>query len=350
MMSADELMDARLAEVGERWREANASAAEVDFASLGSPAAGDEIPVEFPEPPRHRSAPAWRWIAGVAALVVVVAGITVAVRIASDKPAVNSAVGRGAADSAATALLGTSWTLANFTPAGGETSSAVHGASIAFGKDGSVSGEDGCAGFTSASDAARPAVTGSAPTSNGDAHGRVTFGVMSMPAVGCIDQGPSPRALFDSIVMSTDPASWTIYGGSKLALHRDGVGTLVFVRTVEPDRAGSPLIGTAWRLDTIEQGSSASTIDWVEGSAPRLSFAADGTVDGFDSCHPVHGTYTIDGASLELTPDDVTATACGNGYAGTIDSVLTAPEITWKISGTVLRLTAAGTTLVFVRE
>lgn len=134
---------------------------------------------------------------------------------------------------ASPALLGTSWTLANFTPAGDDTAAAVRGGEIAFAADGSVQGDDGCNHFGSANVGKKTTIRGSAAQANGDANGTVAFGEITMTTMGCIDHALGAQlALFDKIVMDAgQPVKWTIYGSGKLALRRDGVGTLVFVRS-----------------------------------------------------------------------------------------------------------------------
>lgn len=372
MMSTDELMDARLAEAGERWREANATPAEVDFASLGSPAAsGEEIPLDYFEPQgthRHRHRP-WPWLVAAAATLLVAAGITFVVRPSADHHGTAAAstaapygswrltsfaieqdasataapeaatgfaaylelkaganangdgslvvadigcntmtgtvdvfhnahkdsggltfgdlattamscdlgpagqreaaalqevfvpkqgddpqqalwtydgahlvlqaapgvrltyVASPSPDRAGPALLGTSWTLANFAADGGRTIAAVRPADIAFGADGSVQGDDGCNHFGSTTQEPTPEITGSPAAGNGDASGAIMFGSIGATAVGCIGANLAPQLdLFNKIVFSSEAATWRIYGGAKLALVRDGVGTLVFVR------------------------------------------------------------------------------------------------------------------------
>lgn len=339
-------MDAQLAEAGQRWREANSAAASVDFDRVQPVLPSHEIPLEFPGPPRRSAIRPWQWMAGAAGLAAVVVGLAVGLRPGSGGH--HAAVGD---HPPRPALLGTSWTLANLTPDGGRTTKALNHATISFATNGKVASNDGCAPFSSTSARPSPRIVGSAASSTGDAHGTVIFGTVGMAAIGCVDvELMSQLDLFDKIVMSPEPATWTIYGSGKLVLERDGVGTLVFVRgAVEPDRAGSPLVGSAWRLDTIEQGDSASAYDWV-GNPPHLDLASDGTVDGYDGCDPIRGTYAVDEATLSLQLSVTTTTACTNGYSGTIDSVLTAPKIHWQVSGSNLLLTAGGTTLAFGRE
>ncbi len=66
----------------------------------------------------------------------------------------------------------------------------------------------------------------------------------------------------------------------------------------------SELPGTAWQLATL---GDAPVID---GVAPTLSFATDGTFSSWDGCNQLSGTYVVSGSSLTFKLGPSTLMAC----------------------------------------
>ncbi len=66
----------------------------------------------------------------------------------------------------------------------------------------------------------------------------------------------------------------------------------------------SELPGTDWQVGTM--GGAPV----IPGSAPTISFGADGSVSGWDGCNRYGGTYKMDGSSLSITLGPSTLMAC----------------------------------------
>jgi hypothetical protein len=122
------------------------------------------------------------------------------------------------------ALLGSSWRLVNFTDTHNLTSSAVLDAFLQITANGVVIGNDGCNAIDTTAD-----VSGSPEDSQGDAAGVVVFHSGAFSSATCLSSAVYNGVLFEAGGTAANGAAfWRIYGGDKLALWRDGAGTLIF--------------------------------------------------------------------------------------------------------------------------
>lgn len=77
-------------------------------------------------------------------------------------------------------------------------------------------------------------------------------------------------------------------------------------RTAEPDR---PLRGTRWNLDTLIDGSTASSLP--RGASAWLEVSKDGRISGSSGCNTFGGKATVDGSRVRIGGLAVTRKACG---------------------------------------
>lgn len=84
---------------------------------------------------------------------------------------------------------------------------------------------------------------------------------------------------------------------------------------VGPSGAGvttvsGPLVGTAWRLETIYTGITTPVIGGAD--TPTLIFGADGSVMGNGGCNPYQGRFGSDGIRLTFSQVNSTRRGCAN--------------------------------------
>jgi len=130
--------------------------------------------------------------------------------------------------------------------------------------------------------------------------GRLRTGDLAMTMMGC----PPPRDAADgwlSRFLSAEP-SWTLTGDD-LTLSTDaGTVTLRDRKVVNPDR---PLVGTAWRVDTLVTADAVTTSAALDSSRPMLTLSADGTASGFTGCNQFNGRAEISEDSEGSQPGTV---------------------------------------------
>lgn len=229
------------------------------------------------------------------------------------------------------ALLGTSWTLSNFTDASGATSSDVGSASLTISRSGAYTGNDGCNGVSGTAE-----ITGPPTNSSGDATGTVSFLPDAHAQLACSSAG-----VFDSVMQGEGAAQWQIYGSGKLAITRTGVGTLVFVSVAGASTSpsshevsgGDVLKGTSWVLQSWCDGSSCNTASWASGvTAPRLELTDQGRFLFTDGCHQKSGTIDIQDRTLSLIASDaITQNLCGTESVLQV-LVTDGTELSWTLS------------------
>lgn len=95
--------------------------------------------------------------------------------------------------------------------------------------------------------------------------------------------------------------------------------TVTIVLQAEADAS---LTGTAWTLESIIDGDTASSVP-AGVEPPTLEIAADGTVTLFGGCNRGGGTVVITDATLTFEPLVLTMMAC-EGEAGTVEAAVTA--------------------------
>ncbi|HEY3736611.1 MAG TPA: META domain-containing protein [Jatrophihabitans sp.] len=245
----------------------------------------------------------------------------------------------------APALLGTSWKLANFTDTAGKTSSDVEQAALTITAGGTYIGSDGCNNVGGTVD-----VTGGAVSRNGDATGKATFHPAAQTAIGC------PSAVtFEEVLGGEAPAAWQIYGSGKLAVTRNGVGSLVFVSAepTVPASSASQLSGTKWSLYSYCNGNTCGTVSHATvGTVPDLAFD-HATITGNNGCSTAfQGTYALERATMTTqvtwnSPGGSSVSQCADPPPP-VYAILTAKKITWSVTSESLQLSADGSVLKYV--
>jgi heat shock protein HslJ len=261
------------------------------------------------------------------------------------------------------ALLGTSWQLSGYTDANGVSNDSVVGAWLRITLDGVVHGNDGCNTFDTTAD-----VSGTAQNAQGDAAGLVVFHSGSFTAVGCASARTYNSVLFEAgATASNGPASWQIFGTSKMTLSREGAGTLVFIQDpilVAPDSAtptpttsaaalppaALKLLGTTWELVAIHAGEASTNVLPSSANPPWLSIQNDGKISGTDGCHAYVANYIF---VVGAHSADALLVSNYQGLGGVdCPGAQTYPTIangTWNLSevGNVLTLRQGGNSLQF---
>jgi heat shock protein HslJ len=125
--------------------------------------------------------------------------------------------------------------------------------------------------------------------------------------------------------------------GDELVLVRGGTEVRLLDRTVaDPDL---PLMGTTWKLETILQSGTASSVP--VGASATLRFPDGRTVEVDTGCNLGGGTVEIEEGTLIFGPITLTARAC-QGPAAELErqvlAVLTSPEVEYSIQGSLLSL------------
>jgi heat shock protein HslJ len=342
----DQDMQARLEAAGQRWRDAHP-----DVANADAGAATDDgfIPLDFGDrddgrPPKRRGFGRRQWLAAAAA-VVLVGGLAVGLVASRDG-------GRHTATPAGTptpAILGTSWTLTNFTDSEGGHD-PVGTATFAVDGQGQVQGTDGCNQFSG--DAS---VTGGGPPDpkHGIAAGSIEFGSIGTTEMACPDLDIQGQQTAFAQLLTKGPANWIDYGGGKLALERGPV-TLVFVaRPVKPAAPvtdPAALAGTSWLLNEIDQGDTASSYATSAGREPTLRFGTDGkTLTGSDGCNGINAAVSIAEGSMTIVRGLETQMACP-GTASEVVSPVLREQVSWQIVDGRLKITRGNIVLVFVSQ
>jgi heat shock protein HslJ len=131
--------------------------------------------------------------------------------------------------------------------------------------------------------------------------------------------------------------------GDQLVVTGDGVELRFDAQAPVEDAA---LEGTAWTLDTIIDGDSAST---PVGSG-NITFAADGTVSGSTGCNTFNGSYEAADGTLTIGPLATTRKGCPADLGAQETHVLAVlgATPTYTIEGLLLTIMAAdGSGLAF---
>ena len=127
--------------------------------------------------------------------------------------------------------------------------------------------------------------------------------------------------------------------GDELVLVRADTEVRLLDRTVaDPDL---PLAGTTWKLETILQSGTASSVP--TGASGTLRFPDGRTVEVDTGCNLGGGSVEIEADTLTFGPLTLTARAC-QGPAAELErqvlDVLTSPKVEYSIQGSLLRLRA----------
>lgn len=178
-------------------------------------------------------------------------------------------------DRAIAAIVGPKWYLTNMDLDVG-SSPAVAGHPNLQITDGHLVGSDGC------------------NTMSGDVQVDIDSADLSQLAItemACTDSDVSATALGVDTILS-GKVSYQVYDGNKLAITKEGVGTLVYV-TTDPT---STLVGRTWVVQTIKFGDDVYATLTAPNYPSRLVFT-DSTVSATHRCFSTEHDVTIDSAT-----------------------------------------------------
>jgi len=232
-----------------------------------------------------------------------------------------------AAAAEATALAGSSWTLATASALDGKEIPAVETATLAFDDDGTtLVGSTGCNQFSGTY------------TQSGDA---LTIAVGPVTRAGC----PGPEATEQEAAILAQLPEVASFGiDLQLELRNgDGVTLLVY------DEGRSSVTGTSWTATGVNNGRDA--VESTAGTeALTAEFGADGSLSGFAGCNTFTAEYVVAGTDeLSITEVATTMKACDEA-ATTLEAQYLAAlgnVATYELSGDTLTLRdSAGSTQV----
>lgn len=161
--------------------------------------------------------------------------------------------------------------------------------------EGYVTGSNGCNG-----------ITGAMPLAY-DGSIRMDFAGFARDARGCLS--PEIQAQMETVDAMLEDATGYSLDNDRLTISDDDDNQLVYAPL-----ADALLIGQTWNvpmLYTELPDGGVEGVALVEGTQITITFDADGSVYGTASCNNFRGTYTLDGASIEITaPLATTRMAC----------------------------------------
>jgi heat shock protein HslJ len=163
----------------------------------------------------------------------------------------------------------------------------------------------------------------------------VTFGPLGGTQMACMPA--SVMDLEQAYLAAMGTVDTAARDGDTLTLTGDGT-SLTFAPV--PPVAASDLVGTKWKLDSVIDGSTVST---VVGKPATLTLADDGTASGGTGCRTFNGQWELVDDQLSLTQLATTMNACSGALAEQDDlalAVLAGPS-TVVVDGSTLTLTLA---------
>ncbi len=165
------------------------------------------------------------------------------------------------------------------------------------------------------------------------ADGVLRIGQMGGTEMGC-DQALHDQDDWLMELLTSSPA-WSLAGDRLTLTSGSTVIELLDRRVADPDRT---LEGTAWIVDTIYQGDTASSLP--TDAVAELTFA-DGEVSGSTGCNDIQGRYRIDGSTLHVEDLVQTDVACAPEVMVLEDAVLAlnGSAVTFEIAAARLTLT-----------
>lgn len=159
----------------------------------------------------------------------------------------------------------------------------------------------------------------------------VTIGSLAETLIGCEPEIQDAQDAFTAALRAVDTAE---VDGETLVLSGTDDTTLTFTAS-EPARA---VLGT-W--DIVDVAKTDAIVSVREGTAPTLTFAADGSMAVDTSCNTGGGPYTVDGDAIAIGPVAVTERACldPTGVMRQETRILTALDNATSVEATPDRLT-----------
>lgn len=170
-------------------------------------------------------------------------------------------------------------------------------------------------------------------------------GDVAMTEMGC---DPDREAQDRWLVELLTSGAQAVLEGDNLVLRAGDVTVaLVDEQAANPDR---PLVGTAWSLDTLIDGETASSVP-SEVSTPTLAFTDDGRVAVFTGCNRGTATVTVaaDGTGATFGPLALTRMSCGDS-ASSVEAAVAAVldgEVGLAIDGASLTITKGEQALTY---
>lgn len=223
-------------------------------------------------------------------------------------------------------LNGTSWIVSSIA---GTATLSDQQPTLTF-ADGRVSGSTGC-----------NTVSG-AFTQNGDG---VTFSPMAVTQMACPDPVMSQETSFLAALNKVARAS----GDATTVRLLDAAGeTLLTLTTPPPAPSPTPLAATTWKLESIIEGTTASSL--VAGTSVTLTVNTDAGSYSGHACNNFGGDLTVTGDSISFGVPHSTKMACPTDELTQENRVLSIlPHVTsWMVAGYALTLIAPTDTLKFV--
>jgi heat shock protein HslJ len=186
---------------------------------------------------------------------------------------------------ALTSLAGTSWKLATLN---GQPALANVSATLTFGQQGNVAGNDGCNMYTGTY------------TINGS---QLTIKLGATTMMACADPVMKQASVFALALSKT--ASFSV-SGDKLTLKDSSGKELATFNTLQP----ASLAGTNWQATGINNGKGA-VVSAATTSKSTALFGTDGKLSGNTGCNSYNTTYTTDGNKISIkSPMATTRMAC----------------------------------------
>ncbi|WP_405779086.1 META domain-containing protein [Streptomyces sp. NBC_00859] len=185
-------------------------------------------------------------------------------------------------------LTGAGWTV-NSVSSGDTLRKAPAGADIAFEK-GRVNGSTGCNHFSA------PA------TVKGDT---LTVGAATSTLIGC----PSKLQSYETALRKTLTGKLTVHLSGRNLTLRTAKGDSVKL-TQKPAERAAPLAGTTWKVDSLVDGASMSTLPPGTAGKARLTFGKGGSVSGSLGCNRVSGMAKVTGSTVTFGPLTTTRMMC----------------------------------------
>lgn len=172
---------------------------------------------------------------------------------------------------------------------------------------------------------------------------RLDGDVLTVEALGGTEMGCDPdrmdqdawiaEVLAQPLTVALDGDTLTLSGG----------GTVIRLTDREVAAPDAELVGPTWTLDTLISGTEASGTASTPpaGVTATIAFAADGTYQVSTGCNTGSGTWSGEGAALEVDPPALTRRACtglGAEVEAAMVAVLTGP-VTAEVTEQRLTLT-----------
>ena len=328
-MSADDLMDARLREAGERWR----AATDPDL-DAGASAARAELSVHeltTATRPNRRRRTYWTYLASAAAVVLIAGGAAAVIATHTSK---NTPAGR------ATPLVGTHWRLVGIAGPNGRDI-PVAGSPSLFIDKGMLSANDGCNSLSGPVKITATKITAKQG--------------LATTAIGCLDKNVTDAATVIDKVLNGATAYRINDGVLTMTLANSGVLTYRPQPAAEISKDPAVLTGS-WMLSgfVVQAGASASTTNVFQTT---IRFDGSGHVTIAHRCYEDSADVVIGHGTLDITHVTLAwALPCPStpqqqaeqDQAGLVDDVLTGHS-TWFLQQGQLSISKGSTSLAFGR-